>query len=84
VQPHSYLSATSGSTFMARRAGTRHASKATNSNNAETLMNVTVSLRETSELETLDHSLSQFGHGYTSSEKLNSQTSGQESRWLFY
>jgi hypothetical protein len=41
-------------------------------------------LRETSELETLDHSLSQFGHGYTSSEKLNSQTSGQESRWLFY
>jgi hypothetical protein len=24
------------------------------------------SLRETSELKTLDHSLSQFGHGYTS------------------
>ncbi len=38
------------------------------------------SLRETAELQTLDHSLSQFSHGYTSgSNKLNSLSSWTES-----
>src|SRR5678815_2606644 len=41
---HSYLSATSGSTFVARSAGTKHAIKATANNNPATTANVIGSL----------------------------------------
>jgi hypothetical protein len=41
TQPHSYLSATTGSTRVARRAGTKHASNVTVSNNNVTQRNVT-------------------------------------------
>jgi hypothetical protein len=42
------------------------------------------SLREAAELQTLDHSLSQFGHGYTSGwEKLNSLLSWTESQAVY-
>jgi hypothetical protein len=33
------------------------------------------SLRQTAELQTLDHSLSQFAHGYTSKERLSGPVS---------
>jgi hypothetical protein len=33
------------------------------------------SLRQPAELQTLDHSLSQFGHGYTSKERLSGPVS---------
>jgi hypothetical protein len=38
---------------------------------------------QASKLKTLDHSLSQFGHGYTSKERLNSLLSWTESGGLF-
>jgi len=41
--PHSYLSATNGLTFVARRAGTRQATKATAASNKGTRMKIDTS-----------------------------------------